>query len=105
MDRSAPVEGGRSGRPRRTDKEGRRDEQEPSHHDEPLTGRPPGQLPNRGAFPRGRVGIGLAEKVKTAQVSGFPRTGPTVVPPWYRLIRPTRPDRPGPWMHRTFWTL
>src|SRR3954453_3288774 len=28
-----------------------------------------------------------------------------VVPPWYRLLRPMRPDRPEPWTHRTFWTL
>src|SRR3954447_2383575 len=32
MDRGVPGEGGRSGWPRRKDKEGRRDEQEPSHH-------------------------------------------------------------------------
>src|SRR4051794_20920458 len=28
-----------------------------------------------------------------------------VVPPWYRLLRPMRPDRRERWTHRTFWTL
>ena len=54
---------------------------------------------------RGPLGIGPSGERETAQVSGFPRTGPTVVPPWYRLIRPMRPDRPDPWTHWTFWTL
>src|SRR5438876_1846808 len=30
---------------------------------------------------------------------------PELVPPWYRLLRPMRPDRPEPWAHRTSWTL